>query len=100
MPFSKEDYERMMHTVACGMDWLHSHNIVHRDSKVSNVLLKQYDDCYVADYEFSIGVIGTGLWRAPEILQAIKDMKVSERPEAFSEAADVNAMVSFREIPY
>ena len=44
---------------------------------------------YVADYECSIGVVGTGFFRAPKILQACKDRKVGERPKVFSRVADI-----------
>jgi serine/threonine protein kinase len=94
-PFSKEEAELIMYEVALGMDWLHSHNIVHRDLKASNVLVYENKSstpkylCFVADYECSVGVIGTGFFRAPEILQACKDHKLKERLEVFSKAADV-----------
>jgi serine/threonine protein kinase len=96
-PFSKEEAELIMYEVALGMDWLHSHNIVHRDLKASNVLVKVLKgefpkyECYVADYECSVGVIGTGFFRAPEILQACKDCKLRKRSKVFSKAVDVYA---------
>ncbi|KAG0586745.1 hypothetical protein KC19_2G113700 [Ceratodon purpureus] len=89
-PFTKEGGEMIMYKIAKGMHWLHEHNIVHRDLKSSNVLYRK-GGIYVADFECSIGVIGTGFWRAPEILQAIKDKKIHERPEVFSREADVYA---------
>ncbi|KAG0588652.1 hypothetical protein KC19_2G259700 [Ceratodon purpureus] len=62
-PFSKEVAEELMFDVALGMSWLHSRDIVHRDLKASNVLVKVHVDgqfqCFVADYECSIGVVGT-----------------------------------------
>ncbi|KAG0625437.1 hypothetical protein M758_2G055200 [Ceratodon purpureus] len=89
-PFIRDDNELLMYKLAKGMEWLHGHNIVHRDLKASNVLWR-FNYVVVADFECSIGVIGTGFWRAPEILQAIKDQKVHERPEVFSREADVYA---------
>ncbi|KAG0625440.1 hypothetical protein M758_2G055500 [Ceratodon purpureus] len=90
-PFTKEVCEVIMCRMAQGMQWLHEHNIVHRDLKASNVLVSKNGAISVADFECSIGVVGTGFWRAPEILQAIKEKKVGERPEVFSREADVYA---------
>ncbi|KAG0559131.1 hypothetical protein M758_10G080300 [Ceratodon purpureus] len=96
-PFSKEDGEVIMYRIALGVEWLHSRDIIHRDLKASNVLVKEFKSrwpkwrCYVADYECSIGVVGTGFFRAPEILQALKGTMVCQKPEVFSRAADVYA---------
>ncbi|KAG0598778.1 hypothetical protein M758_12G099900 [Ceratodon purpureus] len=93
-PFSKERGEEIMYRVAQGMNQLHSYGIVHRDLKASNVLVKtspsgKYLYCSVSDFESSVGVVGTGFWRAPEILQAYREKNVNQRPELFSESADV-----------
>ena len=48
--------------------------------------LKQYK-CLVADYEISVGVKGTGFWRAPEILRAVRSSDVTL--DIFSEKSDV-----------
>jgi serine/threonine protein kinase len=92
-PFEKksEDAEMLMYRIALGMDWLHSLNIVHRDLKASNVLMRKDGNwaSFVADFECSIGVVGTGFWRAPEILQACKDKNVFKSPEIFTKQADV-----------
>ncbi|KAG0627619.1 hypothetical protein M758_2G215900 [Ceratodon purpureus] len=92
-PFSKEVAEKLMFEIALGMSWLQSRGIVHRDLKASNVLIQVHDDgslqCFVADYECSIGVVGTGLFRAPEILEACREKSVSKRPELFTMASDV-----------
>jgi serine/threonine protein kinase len=87
-PFSKNEGEQMMFKIAKGMDWLHSHNVVHRDLKASNVLTYKHSittltSCYVADYECSVGVVGIGFFRAPEILQVVQNMVVSKRLEVF-----------------
>jgi serine/threonine protein kinase len=92
-PFSKAVAEEIMHGVALGMDWLHSHDIVLRDLKAANVLITEDRHgkyhCFICDYETSIGVVGTGFWRAPEILQAWKERNLHGRPELFSRAIDV-----------
>ncbi|KAG0559041.1 hypothetical protein KC19_10G074000 [Ceratodon purpureus] len=96
-PFSKEDGEIIMYSIALGVEWLHNRDIIHRDLKASNVLVREFKSgwpkwvCFVADYECSIGVVGTGFFRAPEILQACKERMASQRLEVFSRAADVYA---------
>jgi serine/threonine protein kinase len=86
-----EDAEMLMYHIALGMDWLHSHDIIHRDLKASNVLMvkgKMWMSC-VANFECSVGVVGTVFWRAPEILQTCKEKNLSERPEIFTKQADI-----------
>jgi hypothetical protein len=62
--------------------------------KALNVLVQGFKNqwpkwiCIVADYECSVGVVGMGFFRAPEILQACKDKMVSKKPEVFLRAAD------------
>jgi serine/threonine protein kinase len=90
-PFDKEVAEDYMYMVVQGMDQLHIMDIVHRNLKASNVLHTKKKGnwaCYVADFECSVGVVGTGYWRAPEILQACKDKNVHKRPELFTREAD------------
>ena len=68
-----------MYRVALGVERLHNSDIVHRDLKASNVLVNENKNgwprwfCFVADYECSIGVVGTNFFRAPEILQVCKE---------------------------
>jgi len=96
-PFTSAGTTRIMLQIACGMYNLHEHDIVHRDLKTANVLLntesaEAMEDpngfvCQVADFECSVGVVGTRFWRAPEILQAVKSRNI--QPELFTKSADV-----------
>ncbi|KAG0585939.1 hypothetical protein KC19_2G050600 [Ceratodon purpureus] len=92
-PFSKKVVEHIIYCIALGMDWLHNLNIVHRDLKASNVLCYIDSnlawDYVVADFECSVGIIGTGFFRAPEILQACKDRIVNQNQNLFTKAVDI-----------
>ena len=91
-PFLKETTEIIMYSVAEGMDWLHNLNIIHRDLKSSNVLFSQNDegwDCFVTDIECSVGIVGIGFFRAPEILQALKDKVVNKKSNPYTKEANV-----------
>jgi serine/threonine protein kinase len=85
----------MMCSIAMGMEDMHAAGHLHKDLKASNILLtfrrhirpvaegyvKTRSEVYrefkwaamIGDYETSEDVIGTGFWRAPEVLQAVKD---------------------------
>ncbi|CAM6029349.1 unnamed protein product [Sphagnum balticum] len=93
MPFDYSDTIKMMMDIARGMEDLHSCGLIHRDLKASNVLVtplslnsrraeviglgEALESLYfyvkIGDYESSDDVVGTGFWRPPEVLQAVKD---------------------------
>lgn len=103
-PFSRYQTTRCMLEIAEGMRELHLRNITHSDLKAANVLVSRptsrWGPCShlldpihdqfryeVADYECSVGVQGTGFWRAPEVLLAVKNRSVT--PALFTKASDV-----------
>jgi serine/threonine protein kinase len=99
MPFPYYSTLVIMLQIAHGMEDLCAIGIIHRDLKASNIFvlpgefeengrfqthnsrkveLKEdlaYDGflTYVGDYETSDGVVGTGFWRPPEVLKAVKE---------------------------
>ena len=104
--FTDEEVGLILLDIAKGMEELHKNKIVHRDLKAPNVLVVRYKDnrgttffpaddnfhCAVADYECSAGVVGTGFYRAPEILRALKNREKNRgivKPYLFSKQADV-----------
>jgi len=62
--------------IAWHMQDLHESGVSHRNLKASNILLPTSflvlinKFITVADFECSIGVLGTGFWRAPKIYLA------------------------------
>jgi len=97
MPFEYSDTIKMMIDIARGMEDLHSCGLIHRDLKASNVLVtplslnsclgeviglkEAFQSLYfyvkIGDYESSDHVEGTGFFRPPEVLQALKEKKKS-----------------------
>ncbi|XP_024399670.1 uncharacterized protein [Physcomitrium patens] len=94
-PFEDRIALRIVGQIARGMYTIHKSNLLHRDLKASNVLVErftsgkynEYPDCFVSDFECSVGVVGTGFWRAPEILLAVKNR--SGAAEACTKKSDV-----------
>jgi serine/threonine protein kinase len=114
-PFPLSITTWIMFRIAQGMAELHAcGNFLHRDLKAANVLLgfdiQNYIEkgalrcnergyCDIADFETSEGVLGTGFWRAPEILCAlkIKAKNMLLDPQIWTEKVDVYsyAMTSY-----
>jgi serine/threonine protein kinase len=93
---SYEDRKLILWVVAIGMNKLHECGIIHKDLKASNVLVGpvtfgctnnwMWKDVKLGDYESSDSVVGgTGFFRAPEVLRALRDKKNVE----YSTAVDV-----------
>ncbi|CAM6021166.1 unnamed protein product [Sphagnum balticum] len=102
-PFTKTSGHTDHWEIARGMRNLHWDKILHQDLKSCNILIdnwgiindallhaetdNKFFFCEVADFECSIGVVGTGFWRAPEILLAIQNGNITSN--TFTKMADV-----------
>jgi serine/threonine protein kinase len=99
MPFPHNSTLRIMEQIALGMENLCEIGIIHRDLKASNIFVLPGEDekdgiiryhnsrkvelkegllydwflVYVGDFATSDGVVGTGFWRPPEVLKAVKE---------------------------
>ncbi|CAK9276561.1 unnamed protein product [Sphagnum jensenii] len=82
----------IMREIARGIRELHSCGRIHKDIKASNILVgvKRFGlvEIKIGDYESSDDVAGTGFWRAPEVLQAVRD-RSSDLRLVVSPAVDV-----------
>ncbi|KAG0606619.1 hypothetical protein M758_9G155600 [Ceratodon purpureus] len=90
-PFTTRQVQEFMASIAGDMWVLHKQGILHKDLKAANILVsgdptrtKAKDDVMdniisVSDFECSMGVLGSGLWRAPEILQQLKDNEILQQ---------------------
>lgn len=86
--------------IALGMEALHKHDLLHRDLKAANILVREagpfHDGTFslgISDFEHSECTAATGFWRAPEILRAlnaISTLPLESRPRLpFTREADV-----------
>lgn len=86
--------------IALGMEALHKHDLLHRDLKAANILVREatpfHDGTYslgISDFEHSECTAATGFWRAPEILRALNAISTlpleSRTKLPFTREADV-----------
>ncbi|KAG0594413.1 hypothetical protein M758_UG074900 [Ceratodon purpureus] len=108
-PFRFRTTLQILLEIAEDMAALHKFGLLHRDLKASNVLVvgngARYIDkedmskthvpetrVLVADFESSVGIAGTGFWRAPEVLREVRlaaDKQRRVREEVFTHQSDV-----------
>jgi serine/threonine protein kinase len=79
-PFPSFESEHMLLQLAMGMKGLHELGIYHRDLKAANILVTRHShpdgkpcpisELHITDFERSEDVLGTGFYRAPEVLQS------------------------------
>ena len=76
--FGEELIRKYVRQIVLGLEYLHYHNIVHRDLKGTNILIGEEDECKLADFgsaknilgiEATASVTGTFNWMAPEIIK-------------------------------
>jgi len=75
---SSDKIEKLSNGIVNGMKYLHSRNIVHRDLKSENILIKNNHSPIICDFGFAKTLekstmstyrVGSILWQAPEIMR-------------------------------
>lgn len=93
LPFSVYKSMTFIVCIALGMRVLHNHGVVHKDLKASNIFLSWVEgnscDMVIADFENSSDVVGMRFWRAPEVLQALKDKNKEIFSAIYTSKSDV-----------
>ena len=77
----EKEIKAVMGGVLCGLDYLHAHNVVHRDLKCANILLTENGVPKITDFgvaavltpnrPFRTTAIGAPFWMAPEVVQEL-----------------------------
>eukprot|EP01120_Amphizonella_sp_Union-15-10_P012031 TRINITY_DN5273_c0_g1_i1.p1 TRINITY_DN5273_c0_g1~~TRINITY_DN5273_c0_g1_i1.p1 ORF type:complete len:595 (-),score=98.33 TRINITY_DN5273_c0_g1_i1:107-1891(-) len=87
---TENEIAEVMKSCLCGLEYLHTCAIVHRDVKAANILLTEHAEVKIADFGVSDQLcttlfpgtfIGTPLWMAPEM---IKKSKYNHRADVWS----------------
>jgi calcium-dependent protein kinase len=87
--FGEEQAAKIIYQVLSAVDYMHKHQVVHRDLKLENIMLnsKKSDACtkiidfglatrYLSDdYKRMTGTVGTLYSMAPQVLQGVYDFK-------------------------
>ena len=94
--------------VACAMEHLHHHKVIHRDLKSSNVVLTANTTAKVCDFglarplseaaTYTTGATGTLCWAAPELLYNEKE-KISYPCDVYSYGMLTYELFTYR-VPY
>lgn len=78
-PLNEQEALRIFHQIAMGVQFLHSHNVMHRDLKAKNVFLFANGRAVIGDFgtsktlssatAFGSTLVGSPLYMSPEILE-------------------------------
>nr|XP_011458758.1 PREDICTED: mitogen-activated protein kinase kinase kinase 1-like isoform X2 [Fragaria vesca subsp. vesca] len=95
--------------ILLGLNYLHGHNVVHRDIKCANILVDAYGSAKLADFGLAKittkmnelqSLQGTAFWMAPEVLSAkMKNQGYGSPADIWSLGCTVLEMLT-RQVPY
>ena len=106
-PFSEEIVQYLMKQIVEGLKYIHKHDIIHRDIKLANILVKFYSDddlkkikmmkvhIKIGDFGISIKgkeaftVIGPPLYMDPFILKKMNERNDLVNSDGYDQSADI-----------
>ncbi|XP_069779258.1 uncharacterized protein [Narcine bancroftii] len=89
-PLQEEEIAAITQGALRGLTYLHSHHIIHRDVKASNVLLAEPGDVKLADFGSASrhtpanSFVGTPYWMAPEVILAMDEGQYDTKADVWS----------------
>lgn len=89
-PLKEDEIAAVCHDSLCGLSYLHSKNLIHRDVKAGNILLTDNGTVKLADFGAASMIspansfVGTPYWMAPEVILAMDEGQYDGKVDVWS----------------
>lgn len=89
-PLKEDEIAAICHDTLCGLSYLHSKHLIHRDVKAGNILLTENGTVKLADFGAASMIspansfVGTPYWMAPEVILAMDEGQYDGKVDVWS----------------